>query len=175
MKYFCKSLGLALCLSFGGLTPSIASAQAAAAPAKPAGAQIFQWRDSNGRLVVSDRPPPVDTRSAVQRTDLPPPTASTSGVRLAIPPSADASRAADAAKASAGKAKPSREELEKQAELEARKKESCEAAQTELRTLESGIRIAQVNAQGEREFMSDEARARRLSTVRRDVSESCKG
>jgi hypothetical protein len=49
----------------------------------------------------------------------------------------------------------------------------CQDLRTEFRTLSSGVRIARVNEQGEREFMSDEERARREESVRRDLQSRC--
>ena len=36
------------------------------------------------------------------------------------------------------------------------------------------MRIARVNTQGEREFMSDDERGKRMESVKKDVKESCK-
>src|SRR4051812_4982902 len=51
-----------------------------------------------------------------------------------------------------------KKDAEKQAQAETKRK-NCESAQASLRQLESGQRIGQVNAQGERVFMEDDQRA----------------
>ena len=49
----------------------------------------------------------------------------------------------------------------------------CEGMRAEARTLESGMRIGRVNAQGEREIITDEERAARLQALRKDLQANC--
>lgn len=65
----------------------------------------------------------------------------------------------------------SREEADKAQRTAA----SCENLRTQVRTLESGVRVTEVDRSGERTFLSDEDRARRLETLRRDARDSCGG
>jgi hypothetical protein len=154
------------------------AAQPASQPAAntPSVQQIYKWRDAQGKLVVSDRPPSGQEAANAKRVEIPTGRTAAGGVRLAVAPSSDSARAEAAASDSAkGRNAPSRQELAQRAEAETRQKENCTQAQAELRTLESGIRIMTVNPQGEREFMEDDARARRTAIVRKNVSEFCKG
>ena len=61
------------------------------------------------------------------------------------------------------------------AERTARNAQACEALRAEQRSLESGMRIASVAANGEREFMSDETREKRTSQVKQSIDEGCQG
>lgn len=132
----------------------------------------WQWLDKDGRKVFSDRPPPLDVpaRSILKQ----PGQSAAPAAPVGALPSAPA-KAADAAPAAL--ARPSG----KDSELEARKREAdaaeaakrksdeervarakadnCQRARQAQATLDSGIRIAQVNAQGERIIMDDTARA----------------
>jgi len=51
--------------------------------------------------------------------------------------------------------------------------QACEAMRAETRTLESGMRLARVNARGEQEVVSEEARAARLNALRKDLQAHC--
>jgi hypothetical protein len=147
----------------------------------------WQWIDKDGRKVFSDRSPPAD----IQEKDiLKRPGGNT---RVAAAPaiaSAPAAPAAAAGKTSAPKLSGKDAELEarkKQAEeQEATKKkaeeekvakakaENCERAKRYLTTLQSGVRISQTNAKGEREIMDDSKRAEETKHAQEASDTSCK-
>jgi hypothetical protein len=184
--------------------PALLIALLALAVALPASAQ-FKWRDANGRVVYSDQPPPPsvppsaflrgpgagpgpsDAAAAAPARGVAP-----RGARGDAP--AEASTEASADERTAGRAAPltaadrefefrkrrlERAEADKKAaEAQARAQRdaaACEESRGEVRTLESGMRVASVDARGER-VVSDEAdRSRRLESARRAVREFCKG
>lgn len=139
-------------------------------------AQNFRWVDKDGKVQYGDNPPP-----GVKSTPLKAPPGP------ATPPASPASKDAgkdgkDAKKAlTPEEAFRKRQEDAKKAEAKAaeeaanaaKKKQNCTSAQSRLRELESGMRISQTNAQGERVFMDDETRAREVVTARQAVKESC--
>ncbi len=143
----------------------------------------WKWRDAQGRLQFSDRPPPQGTpdkdilvrppgaKGQVQIIDLnaPPPAKATA-------PAAAASSAEDRRKA--------QEKTREEAEANAKRKEvdeqnarvradNCRAAQQNLRSLETQGRVARVNEKGEREFMDDTQRQREITKSRDQVSRNC--
>ena len=144
----------------------------------------WQWMDSTGRKVFSDTAPPasVPEKSILKRPGAAP-------IAVAAPAKATDTPKAEPAKADA--LKPSGVD----AQLEARKKEaeeaeaakkkaeadriakaradSCLRAQQNRAALQSGQRIATVNAQGEREFMNDERRASELRRLEGIVRTDC--
>ncbi|HEY0878158.1 MAG TPA: DUF4124 domain-containing protein [Zeimonas sp.] len=170
--------------------------------ANTAEAVPWQWRDAQGRMVYSDRPPPADVRaSQIVRSPAAPPAASpSSGSATAAPaptptpgaPDHAAAPATDRAGASAA-ATPAVTWVERerafrarQAEREANEakareeeeratlaKRACEDTQRTIRTLESGLRVVSVNTNGESETLDDAERARRLKTARADLERHC--
>ncbi len=134
-----------------------------------AAAQTYKWVDKDGKVRYGDTPPPD---AKVQRLKPPPapaqaPAAAPDAKKPLSPEAAFRKRQQEKAE--------SDEKAAKEREAAERKRENCENAQARLRLLESGARITTTNAQGEREFISDEARARDVERTRKAVSEACSG
>ena len=153
----------------------------------PAQAQ-WKWRDASGRVQYSDAPPPanVSPRQILQRP--------AGDMGRAAAPMGSASSAASAANASvaASQANSKRvepeleekrrkaevEELEKkkleQAKIDVAKADNCGRARNYLRTLQDGIRIAQVNSKGEREILDDKTRGEEARRAQTTISSDCR-
>ena len=149
--------------------------------ASPAEAQ-WKWRDSGGQIHISDIPPPRDIpdKDVLQRPEV--------NVRKATAPAPVAASGATAA-ASGAKATvdPELEERRKRAEQEqatraeadkqkaaAIRKDNCQRAREQLATLESGQRIARVKADGEREILDDDQRAKETRRARDAITTDCR-
>lgn len=161
-----------------------------------AGAAPWQWRDAQGRMVYSDRPPPNDVRPA-QILRSPAPVAAPAPAGDAATASAgDAAASAStppAAVPAAAPAAPTWVERERafrmrqaeRAEEEAKAREeserlagvqrNCEELRRSIRTLESGLRVVSVDANGETQALDDAQRRRRLQSVRADLERNCAG
>lgn len=152
----------------------------------------WQWLDRDGKKVFSDQPPPIDVpeKSILRRPGSP----SARGPAV-VPAPADASMTtAEPARspASAASAKPSgvdkeleektrkAEEAEKakqaaEAQKVAKTKaDNCTRARQGKATFDSGIRVARLNAQGEREVMDDKARAVEQQRLQGIIDSDCK-
>jgi hypothetical protein len=148
--------------------------------ASPAEAQ-WKWRDSRGQVHISDIPPPRDVpdKDVLQRPEV--------SVRKP-PPAAPATAAAAAASAPAKAAvDPELEERRKRAEQEqaaraeadkqkaaAVRKDNCQRARDQLATLDSGQRIARIKADGEREILDDDMRAKESKRARDIIASECR-
>jgi hypothetical protein len=162
-----KSLGrfalLALTLS---LAAGAAHAQA-----------IWKWRDKDGRVQVSDRPPPMEIpeKDILQRphgarapaaSEAAPGAAAASGVDAAL----EAKRSkAQAEQAAADKAKKDAEK----AKQDHAKLENCQRARNQLAALEGGQRVARMNDKGEREILDDAGRAAEIARTRQIADANC--
>lgn len=158
-------------------------AVAAALLTPPLAAQTqWKWRDANGRIQYSDRPPPL---SVPDQAILGRPSGGSTGASQA--PVAAASSAASAPAASASAIDPALAEKRRQAEaaeaakrkadedrLTRQRQENCLRAREYLRTLESGIRITRSNAQGDREFLDDAQRQREVARAREVIGSDCR-
>lgn len=149
----------------------------------------WQWLDGSGKKVFSDQPPPLDVpeKNIVRRPGSP-------SARPAVAPApADPGETApDAARSSASAARPSgidkeleektrkAEEAEKAKQaaeaqkLAKAKADNCNRARQGKATFDSGMRVARLNAQGEREVMDDQARAAEQRRLQGIIDSDCK-
>jgi len=63
---------------------------------------------------------------------------------------------------------------EEQTKLDAEKKKYCSEAKSNIGMLESGVRVSEMGPNGERSYMSDEARAQKIKEQRESVNSICK-
>ena len=152
--------------------------------ALPAAAQ-WKWRDAHGQTQYSDLPPPpgIADKDILQR----PGGAAAARRAAAAAAAAPASAASTAPLAAARASDPELEAKRKQAEQEAAAKkkaeddkvvaaraENCTRAKAQMRTLDSGIRIARVNEKGEREIIDDTVRAAETKRSQQVIASECK-
>ncbi len=142
--------------------------------ALPASAQ-WKWRGANGQIQYSDLPPPpgVAEKDILQR-----PSGGTARSAAAAP--ASAPPLAPKAVESDLEAKRKKAEQEEAAKLKAEeqrvaaaKAENCKRAREQIRTLESGMRMARINDKGEREVLDDQMRAEEMKRARDMASADC--
>ncbi len=145
----------------------------------PAAAQA-QWEwTRDGRKEFSDRPPPPDVPernilrrpgSDAARNPSPPAATAPAPAKPAVPSRDEELEARRKAAADAEAGRQRQQELQN-ARLRA---ENCQRAQDAQRTLDSGIRIAQINPQGERVILDDAARAAENQRVQAAIARECR-
>lgn len=145
----------------------------------------WKWRDANGRLQYSDRPPPAGTpdKDILQRPA--PPRAKLvqivpAGQAASQPAPKPAAPAASTAKERAAELEKSKAEALKKAQQEAdeaelrqQRAENCQLARARVVELDAGTRLYVTNARGEREVMDDARRAEERRRAQTAVSTSC--
>jgi len=163
----------------------------------PLGAHAqWQWLDKDNKKVFSDQAPPPDIpEKNILRRPSPPPkrlnfsappaAGDATDTAAASPPAAPAPVPAVPAKG-AGVDKELEEKARKAEEAEKAKQaaeaqkiaqakaENCSRARQGKATMDSGIRVARVNAQGERIIMDDEARANEQKRLDSVIAADCK-
>ena len=134
----------------------------------------WQWVDRQGKKVFSDQAPPPDIpeRSILQRAGSPAPrsgiestAAATGPAGVSRPAGVDAELQEKTRRAEAEEKSRQTAEAEKIARA---KSDNCNRARQGKATYDSGIRVARLNAQGEREILGDAERSaenRRLQSV----------
>ena len=144
----------------------------------------WQWVDKDNKKVFSDQAPPPDIPeknilrkpgTAGKRLNFSAPPAPTETAAVAAPAAkpagVDKELTEKAKKAEdADKAKQAAEE-QKVAQAKA---ENCSRARQGKATMDSGIRVARLNAQGEREIIDDNARAAETQRLQSVIDTDCK-
>lgn len=141
---------------------------------------IWKWRDRDGRVQVSDRPPPVDVpeKDILQRPG------GARAAAAAAAPASDGAASAPAgvdpvlearrqkAQAEQAAADKSRQAADK-ARRDQQRAENCDRARRQLAALESGQRIGRMNDRGEREILDDAGRAQEIARYRQMADSAC--
>ncbi|MEO8061006.1 MAG: DUF4124 domain-containing protein, partial [Burkholderiales bacterium] len=145
----------------------------------------WKWRDKNG-VQYSDLPPPsgvaeadiLQRPSAATRKSNAPlaaaPASAASGAPVLAPKTVDSELEAKHKKAEEeAAAKRKADEKAEETRVAAAKADNCTRAQAQLRTLDSGVRLAQLNEKGERIVMDDTARASESKRARDMIAQNC--
>ncbi|MEI7613443.1 MAG: DUF4124 domain-containing protein [Betaproteobacteria bacterium] len=131
-----------------------------------ASAQIYQWKDENGKTIISDKPPVGHSR--IQRkADAEAPAAATTAPQKSL-----ADRELEFRKRQKD-SQEKEEKAKKDENLAAQKQENCANLSRQLRSLESGERIALRNDQGERYFLEDAQREQEIAKARENYQSMC--
>ena len=143
---------------------------------------LWKWRDASGQMHISDTAPPPGT-PAKNIISGPPggvavPTALTpaSSAPAAAPAAPAASSALEKKKAAADKEKADRQKAERadvDAKNAAMRKDTCSRAQTAMAELQTGQRLARLNANGEHEILDDSARAAETKRTQDVIAANC--
>lgn len=135
----------------------------------PAQAQVYKWKDAQGRTVISDTPQPGSGKQApaVQTPAAATPGAEEDKNKSWAEKDMELKKRQQEKKESAAKA-------EKEKAEAAQKQENCERAKKQKALVDSGERLATRNAQGEREFMGDAQRQQESQRASQAVQEWCK-
>ncbi len=159
----------------------------------PSDAQ-WAWKDTNGRLVYSDRPPPSDVKAAnivrqpnrhvlanpapasgpLDDADKPSDAknSDTKNAPAANAPKTIAEREMEFRKRQQERADSDKKAADEQAKS-ATKTAECERARGYMKSLEDGVRITQTDASGNREFLDDAQRAAEAERTRRIIQSTC--
>jgi hypothetical protein len=155
--------------------------------AAPAAAQ-WAWKDDNGRVVYSDRPPPsaVKTDRIVRQpsnaqTVLPPQPGATDStakptdakpVAASSGPKSVAEQEMEFRKRQLERADAEKKSQDEQVKVAAKAAE-CERARGYLKGIEEGQRIVRSDAAGNREYLDDNQRAAEAERTRKIVQSTC--
>lgn len=164
---------------------AVVSLAAWSAPCHAQNALIWKWRDAQGHIQISDRPPPSDIpdsqilqrpngslRAAMAaRADNPPPPPASSP----RDPELEARKRKQQEQEGRKKAEQDQAAAATKQKAQAQREEVCSRMRTQLAALESGQRMARYNAKGEREVMDDSARTNEVQRLRNQISENCQG
>jgi hypothetical protein len=142
-------------------------------------AEIYSWKDADGRTHYSDIKPEKDNVRLIKKSGV-------SVIEGESGESASDKTAPDDAKPKSlaeqekefqkrrQAAKEAQEKAQKEREAAARKQEDCERMRVQLAGLKSGQRVATFNAKGEREVMDEDTRGTEIERMQGVLDDSCK-
>ncbi len=137
-------------------------------------AQTYQWKDSSGRTVISDTPPPGQAAKGARTIGeaMPSVEREKTVTEKVNPPQSSAEKDFEFKKRQQeNQEKAEREAKEQKAAAE--KQKNCERARKNLTALESKITFSSINEKGEREMMSASQREMETERARQLVAEYC--
>ena len=139
-----------------------------------ANAETYQWKDSSGRTVVSDTPPPGQARESVRTLGGAKPSSSTAAVATPTDaPKTMAEKDLEFRKRQQENAEKASKEAKEKAAADD-KRDNCERAKKNVALMESGQRIATTDEKGERRIIEDDERQKELERARRSANDFCK-
>ncbi len=132
-------------------------------------AALNKWVDSEGKVHYSDTIPPEAAATQTVRNIA----SKGQGDASASPaPKSLPEREAELRKSRQAKDKATEKKAEEDSQANT-KNLNCESARQNARTLEEGIRVTTYDEKGERSFMDDETRAKKLEEARSAISKNC--
>jgi hypothetical protein len=131
-------------------------------------AGLNKWVDAEGKVHYSDTPPPDAKTESVRSIA----GKDQAGGQSGYTPKSLAERDAEWKKNKAAKEEAAQKQSQQNEQSQV-KKQNCENARQNVRTLEEGGRVVTYDANGEKSYMDDEARAKRLEEARKAVSSNC--
>jgi hypothetical protein len=129
----------------------------------------FKWKDSNGRWVYSDQPPP----SGVTAQPISTPSAKTTATQPSLAngkPNAD-----DKALAAKRKELETAQAAKEKQDLVKKNQVACEETRANLKTMQGEVRVTMTDANGERRFLSELERQTRSAAAQKDLTTHCNG
>lgn len=139
--------------------------------AAPAAAQIYQWRDADGRVHYSDVPPPQGEAKTMRSA--PAPAAAATTATEAAKPKTLAEKELEFRERRAAAAEAQAKAEQEKARATERQR-ACEQARNQLTALRSGQRMARFNSKGEREILDDAGRAAEIDQTQKYVEATCR-
>jgi Domain of unknown function (DUF4124) len=133
-------------------------------------AVINKWVDDQGQVHYSDEQPPSQVKPKTLREGSSAEDSARSGTAAT---KSVAEREAELKKEQAEK-KSADDKAERKKAAEDALKANCDVAQENLRALQSGVRIMDINANGERSYIDDTQRQQRIDTAQQAVKNYCK-
>jgi len=136
-------------------------------------AGLSKWVDADGKVHYSDQPPPANVKATTLRTSSDAAAPESAAASAPAAPKTIAEREAELKKAQRAKKEADDRAAQEQARAQG-EKTNCDAAQQSLRALQEGMRIVEVDAQGERSYLDDEQRRQRIEKAQQNIRTYCK-
>jgi type IV secretory pathway VirB10-like protein len=149
-------------------------------------AEIYKWKDKDGKVRYTDTPPPSNVRQeAIGRKKATNPTGkeplspvdspATAAVPAVMPKEIESPRSAeDAAAEQRQRSAEAEKNNKKEKEAEAKRKaENCTAAKANMQSYTQGGRVYKMNEKGEREYLDESGFKEGREKAQQEINENC--
>jgi Domain of unknown function (DUF4124) len=131
----------------------------------------FKWKDSNGRWVYSDQPPP----SGVAGQAITAPAGNAANTQASSSEAKPKQTADDKALAAKRKELEAGQAAKEKQDLVKKNQVACDETRGNLKTLQGDVRVTMTDANGERRFLSDQEKQTRSAAAQKDLAAHCNG
>ncbi len=138
---------------------------------------VYKWRDANGQMHFSDKPPPQGNAETIKIKDTPRRTPESATADTASAETADKQKQGAANNAMSDEQKAAQAALKRQQEAQRKaiRKQNCEIARKNLKTLKSTVRVRRLDPKtGQYVRVSDKQRMQKLRESQRKIREYCR-
>ncbi|OGS92614.1 MAG: hypothetical protein A2Z95_07220 [Gallionellales bacterium GWA2_60_18] len=139
-------------------------------------AALNKWVDGKGKVHYSDQEPPANVKAQILRPtvteEAPAETGAATEETTPAETMTDAEREAESRRQQLEKEAADKKAAQEKAKADARKL-NCEVSQQNLRTMQSDLRLSEINAEGERVYLSDEQRRQKIEKIKQNIEEYC--
>lgn len=135
-------------------------------------AQTYRWKDSNGRTVISDTPPPVSAKPKLIGGQEAEPSPAAETASQGVKTSTMAEKEMEFKKRQQDAKEKAEKEAKEQAAAAA-KRENCERARRNLVALESNQPVAQLEENGQQKVLDTSQREQEIERARKFMAETC--
>lgn len=137
-------------------------------------AQVYKWVDANGVTQYSDKKPDAGKTKAIPvKTEAVPGNTKSHVPGPALQGEEWVEKELGFRQRKVMKDHAEREANEKAAQAENARRSACLDARDQIDILDSGVPVYEMNERGERDFISDDDRARRLQAARKSATQHC--
>jgi hypothetical protein len=157
-------------------TSLITACLLAAACASASAQTYWKWRDAHGEMHLSDTAPPADVPDGniLQRPSGRPQPVTSAPAQVAAASGVDSELLKKKTRAEKDKAdKTAADKTALEQKNAAIKADNCQRAQVQAQALQSGARVARLDANGARTYLDDKQRAAELQRTQDIVTQNC--
>jgi uncharacterized iron-regulated membrane protein len=135
----------------------------------------FKWKDSNGRWVYSDQPPPSGVNGQALAAPAPMAKPAAQQSANAEPKASMAANSDDKALATKRKELEASQVAKDKQDLAKKNQANCDLVRTNLKALQSEVRVRVADANGERNFLSEPEKQSRAIAAQKELATNCNG
>jgi Domain of unknown function (DUF4124) len=135
----------------------------------------FKWKDSNGRWVYSDQPPPTGVVAQPLASPQAKPQLSQKAAGNEKSGNDLKQNADDKALSAKHKAIEAAQAAKEKQDLVKKNQVACDETRANIKTMQGDLRVTMTDSNGERRFLSEQEKQTRSAAAQKDLAANCNG